>query len=395
MDFEHVVIGAGVVGLAVAAELAALGPTLILEREAGWGRGISSRSSEVVHAGIYYEPGSLKARLCVEGRRLIEAWAVRGCFAYRRCGKYIVAGDEAEEAALARLLDRGRANGVANLDWADPAQLRAAVPGVRARAALWSADTAIVDSHGLMRHLAARAEAAGAVLACRSAVVALERLPAGWELQVEEGPVPALPGAAPLRLPRRLPAQGPRQAISARRVVIAAGLEADALAALAGLDVEGLGLRQYWNRGEYFAPCPGARPPVETLVYPVPAAGAGGHLGLHLTVDLGGGQRFGPSAAWLDPPESRFETYAQDGRLAPQFAEGVSRWWPGLRAEELQPAGVGLRPRAFRPGEPAPDFQIREHSAGGRPGLLTLTGIESPGLTAAPAIGRFVADLLR
>lgn len=394
MDYEQIVVGAGVVGLAVAAELAPLGETLVLEREEGVGRGVSSRNSEVVHAGIYYEPGSLKARFCVEGRHAIEGWAAEGRFGYRRVGKAIVAVDEAERAELDRLLARGRANGVTGLRRALDGELEADLPGVRAVAGLVSEDTGIVDSHGLMRFLAGRAEAAGAAFAFRGRVVALRPLSGGWELQVEEGLAPPPADAAPRSLPRELPPAGPRQAISARRVVLAAGLHTDALLALAGVDVEGTGLRQWWSRGEYFAPKAGRAPALQRLVYPVPDARGGGHLGIHLTVDLGGGLRYGPSADWFEPPETRVETFEQDRRLAGAFAEGVSRWLPGVSADDLEPAGVGLRPRAFPPGGHGRDFQIHDGAEFGRPGLWALIGIESPGLTAAPAIGRHLRGLV-
>lgn len=390
MDFEQIVVGAGVVGLAVAAELAPLGETLVLEREEGFGRGTSSRNSEVVHAGIYYDPGSLKARLCVEGRRAIEGWAAEGRFGYRQVGKYIVAVNASESDALDELLARGRANGVEGLRLVGAEELAVALPGVRAVAGLFSPATGIVDSHGLMRFLATRAESAGAVLACRSRVVALEPVDGGWELQVEEGPEAPPEDRAPERLPRSLPATGPRQRLTARRVVIAAGLHSDALLALAGVDVEALGLRQWWSRGEYFAPRAGRVPALGHLVYPVPSAAGGGHLGLHLTVDLGGGLRFGPSVAWLEPAATRVEDYRQDRGRATEFAVGVSRYLPGLTAADLEPAGVGLRPLAFPPGAPPVDFRVLDFGEHGRPGLWGLVGIESPGLTAAPAIGRLL-----
>ena len=404
MDFDLIVIGAGAVGLAVAAELAPRGSVLIIEREDGYGRGISSRNSEVVHAGIYYEPGSLKARLCVEGRRRIETWAAEGRFAYRRVGKFIVATEEDERPALQALLDRGRVNGVPELRPAAPEEL-AALPALRVCAALWSPDTGILDSHGLMRFLLERAQAGGAELVLNSLVTALRPVAGGWELEVEEAGTDKVsdeesdstsdtvsldPSSSVDTLPRILPVRGPRTTVSARRVVNAAGLYADQIAALAGLDVEGEGLRQYWCRGEYFAPAPGAALPLAHLVYPVPPAEGQGHLGIHVTLDLAGGLRFGPSVEWLSPPGRRREDYAQDLRLRPLFARNLRRFLPEVREEDLLPAGVGLRPRL----RPSRDFVIREESGRGLPGLVTLIGVESPGLTCAPAIGRMVGQLL-
>ena len=400
MDFDLIVIGAGAVGLAVAAELASRGSVLVVEREDGIGRGISSRNSEVVHAGIYYQPGSLKARLCVEGRRLIEGWAAQGRFGYRRAGKFIVAVEENERPALQALLEQGRANGVAGLRWAEPGELEAAEPAVAACAALWSPDTGILDSHGLMRFLLDRAQAAGAQLALRSRVVALRSIDSGWELSVVEderaeavsdevSDTSSDTGSSDLSSAADT-ARGPRTVVSARRVVNAAGLHADQIAALAGIDVAGEGLRQYWSRGEYFAPAAGRSIPFRHLIYPVPPAEGQGHLGIHVTVDLGGGVRFGPSAQWPDPVHSRREDYRQDGSLRGLFAASLRRFLPGLEARDLEPAGVGLRPRL----RPARDFVIREESGRGLPGLLTLVGVESPGLTCAPAIAREVARLL-
>jgi len=392
MDVDMLVIGAGAVGLAIAAELAPRGEVLVVEREDGIGRGISSRNSEVVHGGIYYEAGSLKARLCVEGRRCIEEWAAAGHFAYRQVGKFIVATDEAERPALLALLERGRANEVEGLREATLEELRQAEPAVRAVAALWSPATGIVDSHGLMRFLWARAEAHGSTMALRSQVTGLRAVDGGWEVEVEERSTPLHDeeGDTPSSLGAAAPRRGARQRISARQVVNAAGLNADHIAALAGLPVEEMGLRHYWSRGEYFAPRPGTCPPLRHLVYPVPPAQGEGHLGIHVTVDLAGAVRFGPSAQWPTPMASRREDYHQDRQLAPHFAAGIQRYLPHVRAEDLEPAGVGLRPRL----RPAGDFIIRRESGPGRQGLLTLIGVESPGLTSAPAIAGLVGRLL-
>ena len=391
MDVDIIVIGAGVVGLAIAAEAASLGELMILEREGASGRGISSRNSEVVHGGIYYEPGSLKARLCTEGRRRIEAWAAQGHFAYRQVGKYIVATSPDELPALAALLERGRANGVEGLREALLEELHAAEPAVRALAALWSPATGILDSHGFMRFLLERAQAQGAQLVTHARVTNLRPVSGGWELEVEE--LSGDPGREDPDgpLPYREVCRGVKTLVSARAVVNAAGLQADQIAALSGVAVEREGLRQHWSRGEYFAPRPGSCPPLRHLVYPVPAADGEGHLGIHVTVDLAGSIRFGPSVAWPDPPTLRREDYRQGDELREEFARGLARFLPGLDAADLYPVGVGLRPRL----RPARDFVIRAESGLGQGGLVTLLGVESPGLTSAPAIASHVAGLLR
>ena len=390
MDVEILIIGAGVVGLAVAAELSTRHDVLVVERAHGIGQGISSRNSEVVHGGIYYEPGSLKARLCVEGRRKIEEWASQGHFAYRQVGKYIVATAEEEIPAMLELLERGRANGVEGLRQVSLDELAVAEPAVRAVAALWSPCTGIVDSHGLMRFLWAKASRQGAQLALGNRVVGLRAIHDGWEVEVEEGAHQPDPSWDDLPLASPPPVRGPRQSLRANRVVNAAGLYADRIAALAGVPVEEQGLRQYWSRGEYFAPRPGTCPPLRHLVYPVPPLGGDGHLGIHVTVDLAGGVRFGPSAHWPDPPTLRREDFHQDDCLAQHFAQGIGRFLPYMRADDLQPAGVGLRPCL----RPARDFEIRLESGPGRDGLVTLLGVESPGLSSAPAIAGLVGGLL-
>jgi len=390
VDVDILVVGAGVVGLAIAGEIAESGSVLVVEREEGFGRGISSRNSEVVHSGIYYEPGSLKARLCVEGRRIIEEWAGHDRFGYHPVGKLIVATEAAELPRLQALLERGQANGVEGLRLLSPDELREAEPAVKAVGALWSPATGIVDSHGLMRFLEGRARRAGVEFSWRSRVCGLRREGGAWTVQVEEGgPPPESEDGARLPLPE--PVGGHRTLVRAAVVVLAAGLHSDQLAALAGVDVEGQGLRQFWSRGEYFAPRPGACPPLGHLVYPVPPADGEGHLGIHVTVDLAGAVRFGPSAAWPEPVSRRREDFHQDGTLREAFVQGVSRYLPGLRAGDLEPAGTGLRPRL----RPARDFIIRRESGPGLEGLVTLLGVESPGLTSAPAIARHVAGLLR
>jgi L-2-hydroxyglutarate oxidase LhgO len=390
VDADVVVVGAGVVGLAIAGEAAELGSVVVLERGEGIGRGISSRNSEVVHSGLYYEPGSLKARLCLEGRRRIESWAAAGHVPYSRVGKFLVATVDAERSALDALLERGHVNGVEGLRRVSLDELREAEPAVRAVDALWSPATGILDSHGFMRFMEGRARRAGAEFAFHSRVCDLRREGGAWSIDVEESAAGAAEPDDGL-LPLCEPARGQRTTLRAAAVVLAAGLHSDQLAALAGVAVEAQGLRQHWSRGEYFAPRPGTCPPLRHLVYPVPPADGEGHLGIHVTVDLAGAVRFGPSAAWPDPPTRRREDFRQDGFLREDFARGVSRFLPGIRAEDLEPAGMGLRPRL----RPARDFIIRLESGPGLEGLVTLLGVESPGLTSAPAIARRVAELLR
>lgn len=374
MDVDVTVIGAGAVGLACAGELAARGSLLILEKEDGIGRGISSRNSEIVHAGIHYAPGSLKARLCVEGRRQIEAWAKKDAFAYRRTAKLIVAVERDEEPILERLLANGRQNSVEQLALMPGRVLHNLEPDVRAVAALHSLATGTLDSHDFLRFLLRRAEELGARLATHSNVDAIEKIEGGYRLTVTN--------------------RGQIETLTSRCLVNAAGLYSDSIAALCGLDVESSGLLHRWCRGEYFRIRDDAKISVSRPIYPVPHPG--GHLGVHVTVDLRGQLRLGPTHDYLEelPLPERSEQLYQDDRLREPVHAAARRFLPGLKPDDLEPSGVGIRPRLNREGEPARDFYIEEQGAAGLPGLVHCLGIDSPGLTAAPAIGRHVVKLL-
>ena len=375
METAVTVVGAGAVGLAVAGELAARGPVVIIERADGIGQGISSRNSEVVHAGLYYPPGSLKARLCVEGREIIERWASEGRFAYQRIGKLLVARTEAEGHTLEALRHRALQNDVDDLTSVTQSEIEVLEPDVRAHSGLLSPSTGILDSHGLLRCLLQRAEERGAELALRCEVIAIERHHGGFELTVRQA--------------------GREQQLRTRWLVNAAGLHADTLAEQAGLNLDARALRVGWIRGEYFALEPTCPIRIQRLVYPVP--GSAGHLGIHVTVDLQGRLRLGPSA---DSPEStgsahRHEVYSQDDRHRERFLKAARSYLPALEEHHLSPGGVGIRPRLLRSDGEQRDFYLREEADQGLPGLVNCIGIDSPGLTAAPAIGRHVADLLK
>ncbi len=361
IDVDTAVVGAGVVGLAAARALARRGrEVVILEAADAIGTGISSRNSEVIHGGLYYEPGSRKAALCVKGRRLLYAYCAEHGIPHRRCGKLVVAA-EAQRPALEALHARATANGVEGLALLDGAAARALEPEIACAAALWSPETGIVDSHQLMLSLLGEAEAAGAVLALNSPV------PGGAVAQ--GGIVLDVGGAEPARL-------------RCRAVVNAAGLGAVRLAsALEGFPAASLpafGLA----KGNYFSLA--GRCPFRHLIYPLPEPGG---LGVHLTLDLGGQGRFGPDVEWVTT-----EDYAVDAGRAGRFAAAVRQWWPGLPADALQPAYAGIRPKLHGPGEPAADFLIQGPGAHGVAGLVNLFGIESPGLTASLAIAEAVAD---
>ncbi len=365
---DCVVVGAGVVGLAVARALAQAGrEVLILEAADAVGSGTSSRNSEVIHAGLYYPPGSWKARLCVRGRDLLYDYCATHGVAHRRCGKLVVATDASQEPALRALRERAAACGVHDLQWLEAAQAQALEPALRCTAALLSPSTGIIDCHGLMLSLQGEAEAQGAMLVLRSPLQRLQRVDGGFELQVG--------GDEPM-------------ALRARSVVNSAGLHAVALAS----GFEGLPPlpQAHWARGHYFA-CPG-KPAFTRLIYPMPDEAG---LGVHVTLDLGGQMRFGPDVQWIPVTAWGAEDYRVDAARAAPFAAAIRRYWPALPDAALQPAYAGIRPKISGPGQAAADFLIQGPAEHGVPGLVNLLGIESPGLTASLALAERVAELLR
>ena len=365
-DRPTLVVGAGVVGLACAVELARAGRWVVLtERERRYGRGTSSRNSGVIHAGLYYQPGSRKARLCVHGRDRLYAYAREKDVAHRRCGKLVVATTPEEVPELEALAARARANGVDDVELVGAVGLRREAPGVAGVAALRSPSTGIVDPHALMDALAADALRLGAGFVYHSRVVGAEPIDGGWRVSV------------------RSPA-GEVEEVEAEWVVNAAGLYADEVAGLVVPDVAGAGLGTDWVKGNYFSIRPAARAPVDQLLYPCPLHDLRG-LGIHLTLDLDGGQRLGPDVDML--PERR-EDYAVDPALRDVFLAAARTYLPHLTADDLAPAFAGIRAQRRVPGYR--DFHIGVDA----PGWVNLVAIDSPGLTAALAIAREVAGLV-
>jgi L-2-hydroxyglutarate oxidase LhgO len=358
---DAVVIGAGVVGLAVGRALARRGvETWVLEREGAIGTGASSRNSEVIHAGLYHPPGSLKARLCVEGRERLYVYCASRGVAHRRCGKLVVATAPEQLPALEQLAARALANGVSDVHMLSATEARELEPALQCDAALLSPSTGIVDSHGLMLALQGDLEAAGGMLALRAPVLAIRCGRDGHEIEVG--------GGEPVTL-------------RARRVINAAGLHAPTLAAaFHGLDVD-LVPRARFMKGSYYALS--GKAPFARLVYPVPAKAS---LGVHLTLDLAGQARFGPDEEWLAIDDAKAIDYAVDPGRASSFYADVRRYWPGLLDGTLQPAYSGVRPKIQGPGEAVPDFCVQGAREHGVPGLVNLFGIESPGLTSCLAL---------
>ncbi|MGZ3442987.1 MAG: NAD(P)/FAD-dependent oxidoreductase [Polyangia bacterium] len=371
MSYDVAIVGGGVIGLACARALAARGRSvLLLERHPRYGEETSSRNSGVVHAGIYYAKGSLKAELCVRGSRSLYQWCEERDVPFAQVGKYIVAVEAAEEPALADIAARAHANGAVEVEPCGRAALQAAEPQVRAVAALWSPRTGIVDAAALMRSLYA-ACADGVDFAFRRRVVAVARDARGaWSLTARDP-------------------SGVEESVSAAQVVNAAGLDADELAALAGIDVDARGYRQRFVKGSYFRLRASKASLVRHLVYPVPPRDQAG-LGVHVTLELDGSVRLGPDVE----PIARVQDYRVDADRAGAFAAAASRYLPGISAEDLAPDQAGIRPKLRTADGSVPDFVICEESAAGLPGWVNLVGIESPGLTCCLEIATRVAARL-
>jgi len=364
---DTVVVGAGVIGLACADALGRSGrEVVIVEAEPRFGSGVSSRSSEVVHSGIYYAPGSVKARVCVPGKRLLYEFCETHGVPHRRCGKLIVAAHAGQHVGLEQLLARGHANGVEGLRLLDAAEAKQLEPQLECTAALLSESTGIVDSHALMTALLGRAERHGANLVLQTRFTGAVPLPSGGFLV-------------------RLADAREDMQFEARRIVIAAGLHAPSTAArINGLPAARLPIERY-AKGNYFALL--GRAPFARLIYPIPENDG---LGVHLTLDLGGQARFGPDVEWIDAPD-----YTVNPARLTAFHREIRKYWRGLADGHLRPDYAGVRPKIYAPGQPAADFDIAGPAAHGLPGLVCLFGIESPGLTAALALAEEVVAALK
>lgn len=364
--FDITIIGAGVVGLAVAEELSRrFKDVLLLEKNDSHGQETSSRNSEVIHAGIYYPEGSLKASLCVEGRKLLYEACEKRDIPFRRTGKLIVATKPEEEGALEALLGKAQLNGVDDLLLLSGRVVHSLEPEVIASAGLLSPSTGIIDSHRLMRSLLVGAAQQGVTTALRSCVTAARFDGVLYDLEVNGG----------------------EYRVSTRVVVNSAGLQSDRVAALAGIDVDREGYRLKLCKGSYFSASPPPR--IRHLVYPVPTPKHEG-LGVHATIDLGSRVRFGPDVEYVDGIDYRVDEGKRDA-----FHGSILTYLPFLAKESLSPDMCGIRPKLQGPGEDVRDFVISEESRLGLPGWVNLVGIESPGLTACMAIAKRVSTLVQ
>jgi L-2-hydroxyglutarate oxidase LhgO len=358
---DAVVIGAGIVGLAVARELAMAGrEVVILEAEDAIGTHTSSRNSEVIHAGIYYPKGSLKARACVAGKHLLYEYCAAHGVPHRNCGKLIVATDRAQLQELNGIREKAHANGVTDVDWIAKEAVAKMEPELFCVGALHSPSTGIIDSHALMLAYLGDAEERGAMLALKTPLLGGEVGSDGIVLHTNE------------------------MTLKTSVLVNSAGLRAPSVAK----SIEGyprhMAPGEFYAKGNYYSLT--RRSPFSRLVYPVPEPGG---LGVHVTLDMGGQARFGPDVEWVDRI-----SYDVDPRRADRFYAAIRRYWPGLPDGALAPGYSGIRPKTAGPKEPAPDFEIQGPKQHGVPGLVQMFGIESPGLTASLALARAVRDEL-
>jgi L-2-hydroxyglutarate oxidase LhgO len=364
-DVETVVVGAGVVGLAVGRALAMAGQeVMVLEQHALIGSETSSRNSEVIHAGIYYPPGSLRAQLCVRGKELLYRFCAENRVPHARCSKLLIAMNESQLPKLAALRENAAKNGVKDLEPIDGKTARAMEPELACVAALISPSTGIIDTHAFMLALEGHIEAAGGSVVLRCPVERIEREPSGLFRLATGGDNPG--------------------SITCRHLVNSAGLYASKLARTLNHGPGYTPPETYYAKGQYYALS--GRSPFKRHIYPMPD---GAWLGLHVTVDIGGRCKFGPSIEWIPDIDYSFDA----GKLS-QFLDFIRLYYPGLDASRLHDDYTGIRPKLYREGEPAADFVIHGPAEHGVDGLVALYGIESPGLTASLAIGEVVAELL-
>jgi L-2-hydroxyglutarate oxidase LhgO len=364
--FTITIIGAGVIGLAVAEELSHhFRSVLLLEKEHTFGQETSSRQSGVIHAGIYYPPGFLKASFCKEGNGLLYELSEKRDVPHRKTGKLIVAVTEEEEETLLRLMERAEKNGVTDLSLLSGEEVKRKEPEIRARAALFSPSTGIIDSHNLLRSLYIEAGNHGTVTSFRSKVTAARFDGKRYEIEIN----------------------GSEYQFQTEILINCAGLHADRVCGLLGIDLEKSGYRLRYCKGDYFSASPA--PKLRHLVYPVPQ-GENEGLGIHATLDLGGRVKFGPDTEYVDELE-----YDVRGEKRESFYRSVRTYLPGIKEESLHPDMSGIRPKLQGPKEPSRDFIIREESGAGYPGLINCIGIESPGLTSCIPVARHVHGLVK
>ena len=369
-EADIAIVGAGVVGLAIAAQVANdKREVFILEKNETFGQETSSRNSQVIHAGIYYPERTLKAKTCVEGNAILYQLCHQHNIDHKRLGKLIVAVDSGEAEELERLLERGKRNGIEDLEILSGQDVKQIEPNVRAVAALFSPSSGVVDVHALMRYFLGKAKDNGAKMVYNTKVIGIEREGNnGYKVTVED--------------------QGGNSSFITRVLINCAGLNSDKVASLSGIDISKAGYNLHYCKGEYFKLTKSKSKLVKRLVYPAPELKATG-LGIHITPGLDGGVLLGPNARYVDSID-----YSVDEQQKEAFCESVARFLPMIGYEDLEPEMAGIRPTLREPEGEFRDFVIRDEQDKGLPGFINLIGIESPGLTSCPAIAKYVAHIV-
>ena len=366
---EITIIGAGAVGLSVASRVARKGRNvLVIERHASFGQETSSRNSEVIHASIYYPQDSLKGRFCLEGNALMYELCEKHNIPHRRTGKLIVAVNEEEEEKLPQLLETARNNGAGGVRIVSAGEARHYEPNVSARAAILCPTSGIVDSHNLMKYYERTALSNGAGIAYNAGVKAIEKTGGGYVVRVTD-------------------ADNRDFQFQTRILINCAGLESGTVSAMLGIDIDTAGYRINYCKGMYFRVSGSISRFPQMLIYPVPPEP--GSVGIHTTPDLEGGMRLGPYDVWVDTID-----YSVDETLRELFFKSTASFLPFLTMEQINPDTAGIHPKVQKQGEPMRDFIIRHEAERGLENFINLVGIESPGLTSSPAIGRYVAGLV-
>lgn len=366
---EITIIGAGVIGLAIAAQISGEGREVyILEKNEGFGEETSSRNSEVIHSGIYYPEGSLKARTCVEGNALLYEICDESGVGCKKTGKLIVANNGQELQELESLFERGERNGARGLKMLSGNEVKKMEPNIEATAAIFSPSTGIIDSHSLMKYLLYRAKEKGAEIAYKSNVIGIERLSEGYEITIEDG--------------------SGISSFKTEVIINCAGLNSDRIAELVGIDINKAGYKLFYCKGEYFSVGNGKGKLIERSVYPVPEPNLVG-TGIHATLDLEGRMRLGPNTRYVDGIDYRVDESQRE-----IFYRSAKSFLPFIEPHDLAPEMAGIRPKLQGPGDEHRDFVIRHEHDRGLPGFINLIGIESPGLTSAPAIAKYIGSSL-
>lgn len=366
-DADIVIIGAGIVGLAIASETAKDGRDIfIFEREESFGLEQSSRNSEVIHAGVYYEHGSLKAKMCLEGNHLLYEICESNGIAYRKCGKIIVATNAAESEEMGKLYQQGRNNGIP-LKMLSRKEMRELEPNMRGTIALLSPTTGIVDSHGLMRYFLGIARDGGAQLVCRTEVMRIQQFPGGYELRVRE--------------------PSGQSSFKTRVVINCTGLHSDRVAEMAGIDIHRAGYKLHWCKGEYYSVGGTKNRRINHLIYPVPMSIS---VGVHVCLDVDWRLRLGPLFYYVNELNYGVNDSGRNAILESSIMKAL----PFIEPSDLEPETCGIMAMLQDNGEPFRDFIIKHEDERGLPGLINLIGIESPGMTSSPAIAKYVSRLV-